>query len=273
MCGPTYYKGVSSPLYRNNGDGTFTEVTKQAGLYETVGKALGVVVWDYDGNGWLDLAVARDMESNLLYRNNGNGTFTEQGVELGIAFSTDGKTRAGMGIDTGDTTNSGRESLLIGNNTSQGLAQFAPDPQNHFTDTADQTGLYETTLSLSTFGLAFLDYDGDGFKDILLANGHVDENVHFNGAGLSYPENLVAFHNNGQGQFSSAGASLGPIFAEKRVWRGLAMGDIDNDGDADLLVSACDGKPALLRCDGGSQAPWLQVKAIAAGRNREGIGT
>jgi hypothetical protein len=273
MCGPTYYKGAASTLYHNNGDGTFSDVTRKAGLYQEAGKALGVLVWDYDGDGWLDLVVANDMEPNLLYRNNHNGTFSERGVEAGIAYSNQGEVRAGMGIDTADTTNSGRESILIGNNTEQGLAQYIEDNQGHFTDVADQTGLYEPSLAFLTFGAAFVDYDGDGFKDIIAANGHVDEQVHLTAGGVTYPEKLVAFHNDGAGKFREVGAELGPAFTEKRVWRGLAIGDFDGDGDPDLLLSTCGGQPALLRNDGGNRRHWLQVKAIAAGQNREAIGT
>jgi hypothetical protein len=217
--------------------------------------------------------VARDVEPNSLFKNNGNGTFTDVAVEAGVAYSNQGEARAGMGIDTGDTTNMGRESILIGNNTFQGLAQFLSDGEGNFTDVAEKTGLFEASLKYLTFGVAFLDYDGDGFKDIFLANGHVDENVHLNNEEVTYPENIAAFHNEGGGRFAAAGPQLGPIFAEKRVWRGLAYGDYDNDGDPDLLVSACNGRPALLRNDGGNQRPWLQIRAIAAGANREGIGT
>jgi hypothetical protein len=273
ICGPTYYRGEPPTLYRNQGDGTFTDVTKKAGLNDPVGKALGVVVWDYDGDGWLDLVVARDMEPNALYRNQGDGTFSDVAVEAGVAYSNEGKTRAGMGIDTAESTNSGRESILIGNNTDQGLAQFLADDQNHFQDVAPQTGLYQASLTLLTFGVAFLDYDGDGFKDIFTANGHVDESVHLRGGSVTYAEPIVVFHNDGQGSFREMGASLGSAFQEKRVWRGLAYGDWDNDGDPDLLASACGGRPVLLRNDGGNSRPWLQVKAIAAGGNREGLGT
>jgi enediyne biosynthesis protein E4 len=273
MCGPTHYTGVPSTLYHNDGNGTFTDVTKRAGLYETAGKTLGVTVCDFDGDGWLDLALAKDMEPNLLYHNNGDGTFSEGGLVAGIAYGNEGKARAGMGIDTADTMNDGRESILIGNFSGQGLAQFQMDPGgSHFTDVADQTGLYGPSLLYLTFGLAFVDYDADGFKDIVTANGHVDEEVHRDSP-VTFAEPLSAFHNMGNGQFAPVGESLGRAFQEKRVWRGLAVGDYDNDGDPDLLISACDGKPALLRNDGGNRNGWLEVKAIGAGKNREGIGT
>jgi hypothetical protein len=268
ICGPTSYKGVPSVLYHNNGDGTFSDVTRKAGVYEAAGKVLGVVVWDYNDDGWPDLVVARDREPNLLYRNNHDGTFTERGVEAGIAYSNQGKVRAGMGIDTGDTTNAGHESVLIGNFSQEGLGQFLSDGQGHFTDVADQTGLYQPSLQLLTFGLAYVDYDGDGFRDIITANGHVNQT-----AVVGYAMRLQAFHNDGAGKFEEVGAQLGPIFQQRRVWRGLAVGDFDGDGDPDLLISSCNGQPALLRNDGGNKNHWLQVKAIATGQNREGIGT
>jgi hypothetical protein len=273
MCSPTYYQGAPSVLYRNNGDGTFADVTQKAGMRETVGKALGVAVWDYDGDGWLDLAVARDKEPNSLYRNNKDGTFTDVAVELGIALSVNGSARSGMGIDTGDITNSGRESILIGNLDSEGHALFTPDLSGHYTDAADSAGLLGPSLPMSTFATLFLDYDGDGLKDCFTANGHVDETIQGSDRKVTFKENLLAFHNLGGGKFASVGDSLGPIFNDLRLWRGLAAGDFDNDGDPDLLASTCNGKLALLRNEGGNRNHWLQVKAMAAGQNRDGIGT
>jgi hypothetical protein len=272
MCGPTSYRGLPSVLYRNNGDGTFADVTKAAGLHETVGKALGIAVWDYDGNGWLDMAIARDKEPNSLYRNRGDGTFVDVALEVGIAYSMTGVARSGMGIDTADITNSGRESILIGNIDTEGLALFTPDANGQFTDTADAAGLFGPSLPMSTFGALFVDYDGDGLKDCVTANGHVDEKVHVAGSNVSYKQNLLVFHNEGGGTFQEVGASLGPVFGEKRVWRGLAYGDWDSDGDPDLLLSTCGGAPALLRNDGGNSRSWLQVQALGALGNRQGIG-
>jgi hypothetical protein len=193
-----------------------------------------------------------------------------------VAYSNLGKTRAGMGIDTGDTTNTGNESLLIGNNAGQGLAQFlassAEATGSQFTDVAEQTGLFTPSLPFLTFGLAFVDYDGDGFKDIVTANGHVDERVQ-QGSKVEFEQTLLAFHNQGNGQFVPSSDRLGPGFQEKRVWRGLAVGDYDSDGDPDLLLSTCDGKPALLRNDGGNRDHWLQLRLRGTKSNRDGLGT
>src|SRR5262249_244134 len=153
LCGPTRYAGARSSLYHNDGNGTFSDVTRKAGLAEDANTALGVVVWDYDDDGWPDLVVARDMQANLLLRNNHDGTFTDRAGEAGVAFSSQGKSRAGMGIDTADTTNSGRESILIGNNSDQGIAQLLAGGQGQFADIADQSGLYQPSLKLATFGL------------------------------------------------------------------------------------------------------------------------
>jgi enediyne biosynthesis protein E4 len=251
ICPPDHYSGDSGTLYRSNGNGTFTDVTKQAGVYSAVGKNLGALVWDANGDGWLDLVVANDLEPNLLFENNKDGTFTERGVEAGIAYSNEGKPRAGMGVDTADTTNSGRESVLVGNNKSEGLGQFLSDGQGSFTDVAGETGLYAPSLPFLIFGVAYIDYDGDGFKDIVTANGHV------NGLDKSegYRMRMLALHNEGAGKFRESTGELGPTLSEPRVWRGLAYGDTDNDGDPDLLVSTCNGKPALLRNDGAMPSP------------------
>jgi hypothetical protein len=272
LCGPTYYPGVSTVLYRNMGDGTFTDVTKTAGLYEPGGKVLGVAVWDPNEDGRLDLVVARDREPNLLYQNNGEGTFSERGQEAGLAYSSRGEARGGMGIETAEVTSDGREAVLIGNFTHEGLALFQADERGLFTDRAEPAGLFEPSLPLTTFGVAFMDYDGDGLKDLFTANGHIDEAVEAMGGGVTFAQKLLAFRNVGGGRFVDVGESLGRIFQQQRLWRGMAVGDMDGDGDPDLLVTSCNGRPALLRNDGGNRNQWLQVKVIGVGPNRDGIG-
>ena len=163
--------------------------------------------FDRNGDGWLDFAIARDKEPNSLYRNNHDGTFTDVAVEAGIAYGMNGTPRSGMGIDNADVTNTGRESILIGNLPTEGQALFTPDEGGHYTDTADAAGLLAPSLPMSTFATLFLDYDGDGLKDCFAANGHVDETLHPGGE-VTYQETLLAFHNLGGGKFQQVGPEL-----------------------------------------------------------------
>jgi hypothetical protein len=277
MCGPTTYQGVSNTLYRNNGDGTFTDVTQRAGLLAPRGKGLGILVWDEDDDGWPDLVIANDQEPNLLYRNNRDGTFTERGVAAGIAFSLTGRARAGMGIDSTDPLNDGKEAIVIGNLDRQGLALFYDGGNGLFTDVAAQAGLYEPSLPFLTFATAFCDYDLDGRKDLLTANGHVDENATAMGQGASFEQRLLLFHNEGGApgapQFREVGEAAGPGLAPRRVYRGISIGDYDADGDPDFMVSVNRGRPLLLRNDGGNRSHWLQVRLRGTRSNRDGLGS
>jgi hypothetical protein len=278
MCPPDHYRGQPSTLYRNNGDGTFTDVTRAAGVYSDVGKALGVVVWDFNDDGWPDFMVANDMEPNLLYRNNRDRTFTEVGVEAGVAYSAAGKARAGMGIDTGDDENNGHEAILIGNNSREGLALFrsdsgAPDARGgQFVDDADGAGLFQPSFLYLTFGAMFCDVDLDGRKDIITVNGHVNDAVEKSAIGLTYAERMQLFHNGGGGRYLDVSRGAGPAFQDPIVGRGLAVGDYDGDGDPDLLVSVNSGPARLLRNDGPSGSHWLQVRLVGTRSNRSGIG-
>jgi hypothetical protein len=296
-CPPSHYPATASVLYRNNGDGTFADVTRAAKVDRDNGKALGVVVWDVDDDGWLDLAVANDAQPNWLYRSNRDGTFTEIGVEAGMAYGMQGRQRAGMGIDTADFDHSGREAILIGNLSGEGLALFRPtEAAGQFADRAIEAGLFQASLPYTTFGARFFDYDLDGYPDILTANGHVNEEVSANAGTFRYEQRLQLFHNEGrptthdnefrpttdgrEGGGGSRGfrdvtASAGEAFAIERTWRGLAVGDVDGDGDPDVLLSANRGKAALLRNErigSGATTHWLAAKLVGTKSNRDGIG-
>jgi enediyne biosynthesis protein E4 len=282
MAGPRRYKGAPSALYRNRGDGTFQDVTRQAGVYSPVGKSLGVLVFDVDDDGWLDLLVANDMEPNLLYRNNADGTFREIGVEAGVAYSRTGQARAGMGIDSADIGSDGREAIVIGNNSTEGLALFQADTpgSSGFTDVAETAGLFTPSLPFLTFGTLFVDIDNDGLKDLFAANGHVDEAIQHTQPSTTFTERPLLFRNVGRGRFQEIGPAAGPALQAAVVARGVAAGDYDADGDLDLLVSVCNGPAKLLRNELFSPtAPlqnrnhWLAVRARGVESNRSGIGT
>jgi hypothetical protein len=253
MAGPRRYKGAPSTLYRNRGDGTFEDVTRRAGVFSPIGKSLGVLVLDVDEDAWPDLLVANDLEPNLLYRNNRDGTFREIGVEAGVAYSNTGQARAGMGVDSADIANDGREAIVIGNNSTEGLALFQPAARAgtpgtvSFTDVADPAGIFAPSLPFLTFGALFVDLDNDGLKDLFAANGHIDEGIQSSQPKTTFAERPLLFRNLGAGRFAEVGSAAGAALQEPMVARGLAAGDYDRDGDVDLLVSACNGRPKLLR--------------------------
>jgi hypothetical protein len=275
MAGPRRYKGAPSTLYRNRGDGSFEDVTRRAGVYSPFGKSLGVLVSDLDDDGWPDLVVANDMEPNLLYRNNADGTFREAGLEAGVAYANTGKARAGMGIDSADIGNDGREAIVIGNNSTEGLALFQADAAgaSAFTDAADAAGLFAPSLPFLTFGALFVDVDNDGLKDLFTANGHVDEAIQYTQPNTTFAERPLLFRNVGGGRFCEIGATAGPALQAPTLARGVAAGDFDADGDPDLLVSVCGGRPLLLRNDTPPGRHWLAVRARGVKSNRSGIGT
>jgi hypothetical protein len=255
LCPPDHYRGVSSRLYRNRGGGRFADVTQRAGLLNETGKTLGVLVWDFNDDGWPDLLLANDLEPNLLYRNNQDGTFTEMGVEAGVAYSAAGKARAGMGIDSAAVDGRGHEVVVIGNGASESLAFFRRDAgaegsQAYYTDAAGPVGLANPSLPFLTFGVLFSDYDLDGRPDLLVANGHIDPNVDVVGGETKFAQRMLLFRNEpapGGALFREVGLSAGEALRLPRVHRGLAQGDIDGDGDPDYLVTVCGGRPLLLR--------------------------
>ena len=272
-CTPQAYKGESSTLYHNKGDGMFEDVTKRAGLYDPASKALGIALLDYDNDGWLDLFVANDTEPNKLYHNNHNGTFADVAVGAGIAFGEAGTARAGMGTDAADYDNSGRQSLVLGNFTNEGMALYHNDGGGLFTDEAPLSGISRMSLQSLTFGCFFFDYDLDGKLDIFAANGHVSDDINVVQPTVKYSQPPHLFRNLGNNKFEEVTNQLGKALQQPIVGRGGAYGDFDNDGDLDLLITGNHGPTRLLRNDNGNQNDVLRVKTVGTKSNRDGIGT
>jgi hypothetical protein len=271
-CTPQTFKGQSSSLFHNRGDGTFENVTRRAGLYDPSSKGLGIALLDYDNDGWLDLLVTNDTEPNKLYHNNRNGSFTDVGVAAGVAYGDAGTTRAGMGTDAADYDNSGWQSLVIGNFTNEGMALYHNDGSGLFADEAPATGISRISTRSLTFGTFFFDYDLDGLTDLLAINGHVSDDVSVVQPTLRYAQPPHLFRNLGKKRFEEVTGTVGPALSRAIVGRGGAYADVDNDGDLDLLITANNGPARLLRNDNGNQNDMLRVKAIGTRSNRDGIG-
>jgi hypothetical protein len=271
-CTPQTYKGESSTLFHNKGDGTFENVTKRAGLRDPTSKSLGVAMLDYDGDGWMDLFVANDTEPNKLYRNNHNGTFADVGVQVGVAFSESGRVRAGMGVDAGDFDGSGWQSLVIGNFTNESMSLYRNDGSGLFVDEEISSGIRQMSLQALTFGCFFFDYDLDGRLDIFAANGHVSDDISVVQPTLKYAQPAILFHNSGNRKFEDASAKVGPALQQPVVARGAAYLDYDNDGDLDLVITANNGLARLLRNEYTNPNDMLRVKLVGTRSNRDGIG-
>ena len=271
-CTPQTYKGQSATLYHNRGNGTFENVTARAGLNDPAGKTLGVALLDYDDDGWMDLFVANDTQPNKLYRNNHNGTFTDNAVIAGVAFSEAGTVRAGMGVDAGDYDSSGRQSVVIGNFTNESIALYHNDGSGLFTDDAPASGIGKMSAQSLTFATFFFDYDLDGMLDVFAANGHVSDDISIVQPTVKYAQPPHLFHNKGKKKFEEVTAKLGRALNRAIVGRGAAYGDFDNDGDLDLLIMTNNGPARLLRNDNANQNDLLRVRTIGTRSNRDGIG-
>jgi enediyne biosynthesis protein E4 len=270
-CTPESYKGTSSKLFRNVG-GRFEDVTRKAGVNDPTGKALGIAVLDYNADGWPDLFVANDTQPNKLYRNQKNGTFTEEGLEAGVAFGEDGVARGAMGADAADYDRSGRPHLLVGNFSNEMLALYHNEGNGIFVDEAPASSVGRASLLTLTFGAFFFDYDLDGFLDILAANGHIEEEIGRVQPRISYRQPPLVFRNLGGGRFEPVAAKLGAEFNRPIVARGAAYGDIDRDGDLDILLTSNHGPAYLFRNDGGNRNRWLCVRTLGTKSNRDGLG-
>jgi len=271
-CTPEAYKGQSCTLYHNKGNGTFENVTQKAGLHDPTCKALGIALVDYDGDGWTDLFVANDTQPNKLYRNKGDGTFTDVAMAAGVAFSESGAARAGMGVDAADYDGSGRPSLVVGNFSNEMIALYHNEGNGLFIDEAPTNTIGQGSLSTLTFSCFFFDYDLDGLVDVFAADGHVSDDINTVQPKIFYAEPPHLFRNLGKKKFEEVTSKLGHALQKAVVARGAVYGDFDNDGDLDLLIATNNGQARLLRNDGGNQNNMLRVKTVGVQSNRDGIG-
>jgi len=271
-CHPDDFRPQPPTLYHNNGDRTFTDLSKSSGVGLKGGNGLGVVTFDYDNDGWQDIFIANDHMPNFLFHNNRDGTFREVGYMAGVAVSADGQFEAGMGTDAADTTGSGRLDLIVGHLDMQLARVYQNMGEGTFDDATLRSRLSYATYHRSTFGARFMDYDNDGWRDLFLANGHVLDNIERYHGDTKYAEPKMMFRNTGRGIFEDVSDQLGPDFQMPRVSRGAAIGDFDNDGDLDILINNCGQTPQLLRNDGGNANHWLQVLLIGTKSNRDGVG-
>lgn len=269
-CTPETYHGTSVRLYRNNGNGTFTEVTKQAGLYDTTSKSLGVVPVFHDG--WPSIFVSNDTQPNKLYHNNRNGTFTDEAVSSGVAFSQDGVARGGMGVAASDYNGTGRFSLLVGNFSNQMLGLYQNDGHGLYVDVAPASEVGQASLLSLSFGTFFFDYNLDGRPDIFVANGHIDPGIQAVQPQVHWAESPLLFKNVGNGQFQLATDQVGPKLRRAVVGRGAAYADFDLDGTPDILLSTNRG-PAYLYLNTGNGNTALRIQTVGVEDNRDGIGT
>ena len=271
-CTPESYKGTSVRLWHNSGNGKFEDVTQKAGMYDATSKSLGIAILDYNGDGWPDILITNDTQPNKLYLNKKNGTFEEDGVSAGIAFSEDGIARAGMGVDSGDYDRSGRPSIIITNFANQMLSLYHNEGNGLFVDEAPSSEVGRASLITLGFGCFFFDYDNDGWPDIFVADGHIERDVERVQKRVTYAEPPHLFRNLGGGKFQEVTASLGDVFASPKVAHGAAYADIDNDGALDLLVTTNGGRAYLFHNE-RTVGHSLRIKLQGVQSNRDGIGT
>ncbi|MEA2564092.1 MAG: hypothetical protein QOH06_5596 [Acidobacteriota bacterium] len=266
-CTPESYKGTSSKLYRNVG-GKFEDASQRAGV-SGQGKALGVAVLDYNMDGWPDLFVANDTQPNKLYRNNKDGRFVDEGLESGVAFSEEGVARGAMGVDAADYDRSGRPHLLVGNFSNEMLALYHNEGSGVFVDEAPASTVGRSSLLTLAFGVFFFDYDLDGLLDIFSANGHIEEEINRVQPRVQYKQPALLFRNQGKGKFEQV--KPGEL-EQPMVARGAAYGDLDRDGDLDVVITTNHGPARVFRNEGGNRNRWLQIRTVGAKSNRDGIG-
>jgi enediyne biosynthesis protein E4 len=272
-CNPNNYRGQKTRLYRNNHDGTFTDVSDKSGVGIPESKGMGVVLADFNNDGWPDIAIANDTWPNFLFQNNRDGTFTDTSLISGLAASEDGRYEAGMGIDAADVDGDGLLDVYITHLDFELNRLYHNNGDGTFTDVTYSSGIGNKAITLSGVATKFIDYDNDGWPDIVQANGAMIDNVNLYHSEVSYKEPLLMFHNLGNGHFEKSSDSLGPDFLRPVAARGLATADFLNDGAVGLAVTCRGDSPEILRNDGGSANHWLEVLLIGTKSNRDGIGS
>jgi len=266
-CAQTEYQGSVSRLYHNNGDGTFSDVTVQAGIGNLAGRGLGVVAVDADGDGWPDLFVARDASPNLLLINQHDGTFRDAGLEKEIAYNADGVARSGMGVDAGDLNGDGLPDFAVTNFDHEYHALYLSNPGGAYKEATVSSGLARLTRPYVGWGLKFVDFDNDGALDLLIANGHLHEQINMSNREVNYREPILFLENDGTGRFHRVEIPGNPILG-----RGLASGDFDNDGFPDAVVMNLNDRPVLLHNSAASGHSWVGIKLQGPRSNRDAIG-
>ena len=269
-CHPDTFKPVSPLVYHNDGNGHFTECAKRLGLNKP-GKGLGIAIADYDGDGHIDLAVANDSMPQFLFHNKGDGTFEEVGLLSQVAVDEDGRTFAGMGIDLADYDNDGLPDLMIDNLAEQTYALYKNSGDGSFTSVTRRSGLAAASLLHSGWGLRFLDYDNDGWKDVLIAQGHDLDTIETTAPHLRYREPLLLLRND-KTKLTDASQIAGPAFQQRLAARGLAIGDFDNDGNVDAIVTENDGPAHLIHNETKTSNHWITLQLVGHKTNRDAIG-
>ena len=270
-CIPRVFKPTPSQLYRNNGDGTFTLVSEGTDIQRALGKALGVVATDINGDGLMDLFVANDTVQNFLFMNRGKGKWEDIGLSAEVAFSVNGTPRSGMGVDAADFNGDGRQDLFVANVDQELFSLYENQGKEYFRDVAGSHGIAQATRLLSGWGLKFFDYDNDGFVDLFLANGHPDDMIDLYSQQVKYKEPLLLFRHDGK-KLTNVSAQAGPAFHKMFPARGMAVGDYDNDGRIDVLVGNNGDAPVLLKNKAGEGNHWVGVALQGTGCNRDAVG-